>query len=93
MTGIPPAPPPALITVDPDPMQAGQEAEICYAFGEGATSPVTLRITWNPAGAGSQDLTLSSEEPCKKISVPNDAKSVNIEDLSGQSLDFGGPVV
>lgn len=93
MTGVPPVPPPDLISVDPDPMQSGQEAEICYAFAEGVTSPVTLRITWTlEDGTSVQEITLSTESPCKKLMVPADAKSVNITDLSGQSTDYGGAV-
>lgn len=93
MTSVPPVSLPDLITVDPNPMVAGQQAKLCYDFQPGGPDTVTLRITWNlKVGEDSEDVTLTRKAPCKNISVPADGESVNIEDLTAHSSDYGGAI-
>lgn len=96
MTGIPPVPPaePDLITLDPDPPQAGHSMKICFKFREGDPSPITLEITFTPI-PGTPTVTtvqVSDSNPCATVQVPSDAATYQIIDRSGTSAGRGGAV-
>lgn len=74
------------ITVTPDPASPGTEITVCYSFN-GATSPVTLKLNYGPDGTPDESITVSAAAPCKKVTVPNGATSLIVEDQSGQSAD------
>jgi hypothetical protein len=81
---------PDRITVNPDPMEAGKSALICYDFTGLTSTSVQLSFTWDPAGSPSS-LELTSDDPCQTITVP-EANTVLIVDESAQSADYGGAV-
>lgn len=70
------------ITATPDPVQPGQKLKVCYDF-DGATSPVTLTLYYDPPTPSVQ-ITLSAEEPCKEVVVPQ-TTGLTIIDDTGQS--------
>lgn len=74
------------ISATPDPVADGEQTSICYDFSDGATSPVTLTLNYDPP-TPSEQITLSSDEPCKTVTVPANATGLIIEDQSGQSED------
>ena len=81
------------ILVAPDPPQRGAEMEICYLFaGIGDPGPVVLVVTFDPP-TGSGSVSVSPGSPCASIAVPPGALGVVIVDDSGQSADYGAPVV
>lgn len=75
------------ITVTPNPAPAGSEITICYDF-DGATSPVTLSLDWDP-DQQPDSITLSKADSCKKVTAARDAQGLLISDDSGQSSDEG----
>jgi len=81
---------PARISADPNPVQQGKPLIVCYNF-DGATSPVTLTLHWDPPP--STQITLSSGDSCKAVVVPANAEGLIIEDESGQSEDKAVQVV
>ncbi len=84
-----------LISVNPDPMQAGRKAEVCYDFSEGATSPVTVTVTFVTGGQNVQvPITFENQDGkrCKTIDVPVDGLTYQIVDDTGQSDDCSGLV-
>lgn len=94
MTGVPPVPPvPSKISVTPTPPKQGDTCTVCYDFAEGDPSPVHLRITWSSAsGDDHEDIYPTEESPCVTVTVPSDAISVLIEDLTGGSADYSSSV-
>lgn len=92
MTGIPTVPPalPDLISCTPDPPQKGQDVKICFKFGSGTTSPVSLTVEFStPNGVVSQVVQVSESAPCVTVSVPSDATDMLVVDQSGTSAAFG----
>lgn len=75
------------ITVTPNPAPAGSEIKICYDF-DGATSPVTLSLDWDPPQSPTS-IKLSAQENCKKVTASADADGLLISDETGQSEDEG----
>ena len=79
------------ITFNPDPPVQGRTLEVCYDFdGSGLTS-TTLRVTFDPGGQTS-DHDLTAQDDCAKITVPANATSIRVEDLSGVSATRSSPV-
>ena len=78
----------SLITITPNPAPKGSDIQICYDFSQGATSPVTLTLDWDPSQQPSS-VTLSAEDNCTTVSVNDNAKGLLISDDTGQSEDDG----
>lgn len=74
------------ISATPDPVGHGKTVRICYNF-DGATSPVTLKLDYDPSSVPDESITLSSDTPCKDVTVPAAAMGILVIDKSGQSSD------
>lgn len=84
---------PDLISSDPDPMQQGQPAKVCFDFRPGDPDTIPLIVTWTvEEGTLQETCTLKRNDPCHTIDVPADAVAVNIEDTTATSADYGGVV-
>lgn len=84
-----------LISVNPDPMQAGQKAEICFDFSDGATSPVVATLTFVTGGDNVQvelEFENTDGKRCVKVDVPANGLTYQIVDETGQSDDCSGLV-
>lgn len=77
-----------LISIDPDPPAGGQPAKVKYS----GTVPVTLKITWGPAGIPETTIEITSTTNPLQINVPDAATSFVIHDESGSSADLAGAV-
>lgn len=87
--------PSIFISVTPDPMVAGQQAEISYDFAAaGQSGPITLHIKFAllDGTVSTMQVQLDKNDPSAQINVPGDAAAVNIVDGSHVSEDYGGAV-
>ena len=75
------------ITVTPNPAPAGSEITICYDF-EGASSPVTLSLDWDPDQLP-HSVELSAADNCTKVTAADNAQGLLISDDSEESSDEG----
>ncbi|MFN3244820.1 MAG: hypothetical protein ACE37K_25180 [Planctomycetota bacterium] len=80
------------ISFDPTPPVRGQSVTICYDFDGAGITSTTLRVTFDPGGQSS-DHDVSDQNHCVTITVPSDAKSILVEDLSGVSPNNTSPCV
>jgi hypothetical protein len=73
---------PQLITVTPDPVDAGQSVTISYDFSHPtAHDPVQLEVRFGP-GTTPVQIELSSGTPSKDVNVPSAGTAGEVEDLS-----------
>lgn len=82
----------AYISITPDPPVAGQSATICYDFeNSGETGTVKLQVTWTMADGTEQSETIKVDptDPCEQVDVDKDARFLNVQDLTGGSVDLG----
>ena len=68
------------ITLDPDPPIAGKDLTIGYT----GTLPVTLQLTWDPAGTPTS-VTLTTDSPTVTIKVPANAVALQVVDPTGDA--------
>jgi hypothetical protein len=88
-------PAPHLISVSPDPPIGGQNATVCYDFGDTTEGPsITLKVQWTIVADGQviDSVTVSPSDRCDTIQVPSNAGSVLISDPTQQSADYGSAV-
>ena len=74
------------ISLNPEPPIQGQGVEVCYDFRGTDLSQTTLRVIFDPGGA-STDHDVTPASPCVTVSVPGNATSIKVEDLTGDSPD------
>jgi len=79
------------ITFDPNPPVQGQSLDICYNFSGSGITQTTLRVTFDPGGQTS-DHDVTDTSNCVTITVPLNATSIVVEDLSGTSPNRTSPV-
>ncbi|MCK5940913.1 MAG: hypothetical protein KAI24_02995 [Planctomycetes bacterium] len=80
------------ITLDPDPPVRGSSLEVCYDFDGSGQTTTTLRVTFDPGGQQT-DHDVHDQSPCFSLTVPTNASSIRVEDLSGVSPTKTSPVV
>ena len=85
---------PGRITVNPDPLVAGQAGEVCYDFSGLSRQQMDLEVSWQVVGQGTVVATVSPTQgvPCVKVVVPAGAFAVRISDGNGPSDDYVGTV-
>lgn len=80
---------PGLLTISPNLLTSAPAwVLVCYDFSKGATSPVTISLTFSGEG-DKLEFELSAEEPCMRVYVPAGCTGGIATDQSVQSLDAG----
>lgn len=71
------------ISLSPTSVAPGGNLTICYVDSDAFPLPVTLTLTWTPAGLQPTSITLTASDPCETIQVPDAATSLLIADGRG----------
>ena len=78
----------ATMTMNPATPVQGGTAELCY--NPAPSQPVDVEILWIPPSLGTQTCTLTADQPCCEITIPEGADGYRCEDQSGQAEDISG---
>lgn len=79
------------ISLNPDPPTQGQNVDVCYNFDGLTLGQTTLEVTFSPGGQTSTH-TVTPDNPCAAVAVPDNATAVLIVDQDGPSPDKSSPV-
>lgn len=74
------------ISINPEPPTQGASAEICYDFLNTQADSIDLEFKWEPPSVTEPSgINVTPEEPCRTITIPDDATALEIQDVSGDS--------
>jgi len=64
-----------MLSVTPTHPLPGSTMTICYSFADGQASPVDIGIDWSPSSLPDGTASVSREENCVAVGVPDSATS------------------
>jgi len=73
------------IEATPNPATNGHGLTICYT-GEIGSDAVVLTLDWTPSGLSPASVSLTNEDPCETVLVPDAASSLLILGPGADSL-------